>query len=417
MKLKISTCIFAMLLMLLPISFAEGSSAITSDATIIGSFWISNQSFYTPYPVEPGKYMDVWLRVQFVGNIGNIKNVSCMIDAKYPFSFDTGDDAEKYIGTMAPNQEVILKYRLRVAEDVVQGYNTLPFKCKSNGIGWTSTDLSFYIQTHEAVLAIDRTESIPDNFHAGESGEVNIYLTNLADNDLKDITVKLDLSSSDIPFAPLNSTIEKGIESLPAKNSSVLTFDVIAMQDAPAGTYKIPLTITYSDDLGKSYTKSTILALSVELEQPDILVSQEQSEYTMNEAKNSVTLSIVNRGNTEIKYVVSELGDGEGYTILTPKQGYVGSINSDDSQTVSYDLFINTSKSSIRLPVLVTFSDANGNKYTSQKFVDINVYSDKEALALGIVQSTSSNPLVFILAGVILLYVLYKLFRFVFRKR
>jgi len=418
MKPNIAAYFFVLLILFLPLSFAAGSATITSDATIIGSFSISNQSLYTPYPVEPGKYMDMWLRVQYVGMKGNVDNVTCMIDARYPFSFDAVEDSEKFIDTMTPYQEVLLKYKLRVAENAVQGYNTLAFKCKSKDIDWISTDLSFYIQTHEAVLSIDRVESIPDKFHAGDSGRVSIYLTNLADNTLKDITVKLDLSSADIPFAPVNSTIEKGIESLQAKNSSVLTFDVVAMQNAAAETYKIPLTVYYSDDLGKNYTKSTTMALGVQLEQPDIFVAQEQEAYIRNGTKNSITLSIVNRGDTQVKFVVSELQDGDGYQILTPKQGYVGSINSDDSQTISYDLFINTPQSSIRLPVLITFSDVDGNKYATQRFVDINIYSDKEALALGIEQSASiADPIMLALIAVIALYVGYRIITSIFFRK
>jgi len=398
--------------------FAAGSSAVSSGSALIGTFLISDQSLYSPYPVEPGKYMDLWLRVQYRGDKVNAENVTCVIETKYPFSFDPGDSAEKEIGTLAPFQEVLLKYKLRVDESAVQGSNKLIFKCKSLSSEWIGTELSFYVQTHEAVLSVERVESNPEKFQPGERGNVNLYIQNLADNTLKDISVKLDLSGTDIPFAPVNSTIEKRIESIGAKNSSILTFNVIALQDATSKTYKIPLTMIYSDDLGRNYTKSTIIALTVQAKQPDILVTQEQTIYIKNEMKNSVTISIVNKGTTQIKFITAELGSGEGYQILSPRQIYVGSIPSDDSETAEYDLFINSSLPQIQLPINITFSDVEGNKYSMQKTVEIKVYSREAALKLGIDKSVvATDPLILGLIAIIAIYIIYRIIKFLFFRK
>jgi hypothetical protein len=226
------------------------------------------------------------------------------------------------------------------------------------------------------------------------------------------------LSGTDIPFAPVNSTIEKRIESIGAKNSSILTFNVIALQDATSKTYKIPLTMIYSDDLGRNYTKSTIIALTVQAKQPDILVTQEQTIYIKNEMKNSVTISIVNKGTTQIKFITAELGSGEGYQILSPRQIYVGSIPSDDSETAEYDLFINSSLPQIQLPINITFSDVEGNKYSMQKTVEIKVYSREAALKLGIDKSVvATDPLILGLIAIIAIYIIYRIIKFLFFRK
>jgi len=409
-------CLFAFLFFISS-AFAAGTSAVSSSSTSVGTFYISPQSLYSPYPVEPGKYMDLWMRVQYRGEKTLVENVTCMIETKYPFSFDPGEPAEQVIGNMEAYDEVVLKYHLRIDENAVQGANNLVFKCKSKTSDWIGTELTFFIQTHEAVIAIDKIESIPEKFQQGEVGQVKIYISNLADNTIKDVTVKLDLSSSDIQFAPVNSTIEKRIAEIKSKTSSVLSFDIIALQDAIAKTYKIPLTVTYRDDLGTNYSKNTIIALTIEPKEPEIFVTHEQTTYIRNEMKNSVTISIVNKGTTAVKFLTADLGSGDGYQILTPKQIYIGGIISDDSETAEYDLFINSSLPQIQLPLTISFSDAEGNNYTLQQKVEVKIYSKESAIQFGIDKVVNTDPLVTGLILIIGLYVLYRVIKFLFFRK
>ncbi|MEM2974248.1 MAG: hypothetical protein QW112_01305 [Candidatus Micrarchaeia archaeon] len=415
---KIEIIIFAFfVLALCSCPRAAGTSSVQSSATSIGSFYISSQSLYSPYPVEPGKYMDLWLRVQYRGEKIKAENVMCMVEAKFPFSFDPGESPVREIGTMAPFDEVVLKYRLRVNESAVQGYNSLIFKCKSSTSEWIGAELSYYVQTHEAILSVEKVESIPAKFRPGDEGKVNIYIKNLADSTIKDISVKLDLSSEDIPFAPINSTIEKRMQDLAAKVSAVIVFDIMTLNEADAGTYKIPIVLQYSDILGNVYTKNSIISITVQADLPNVLLVHEQTNYILNEARNSVTISVVNIGDTQIKYVTAELGSDEGYILLSPREMYVGSINSDDSETLEFDLFINSSLPQIYLPLTLTFSDVEGNSYKIYRTVEIKVYSKEAALQLGIENAVTTDPLVIVIISIIVLYIFYQVVKFLFFRK
>lgn len=415
--MKKEICFVLVFAFMSAILFAAGTSTVSSSATSIGTFYISNQSLYSPYPVEPGKYMDLWIRVQYRGEKTSADNVTCMIESRFPFSFDPGDSPEQVIGTMASYDEVVLKYRLRVDENAVQGNNNLVFKCRSAQSDWFSTDLAFYIQSHDAVLSIERVETIPSEFDRGQEGKVNFYIKNLADSTIKDISLKLDLSGSDISFAPVNSTTEKRIAELVSGAPATLSFNIISFQDATAKTYKVPVTLTYSDNLGRSYTKSTIVALIVQSEKPDITAVHEQTTYIRDETKNIVSISIINKGDAQAKFLSVDLQPGDGYHILSPNEVYVSSINSDDSDTVEYDLFINTSLPQIQMPLSITYSDVDGNNYSVQRTVEVKVFSREAAVSFGIDKVVASDPIVQGVILVIGLYVLYRVIRFVFRKK
>ena len=51
-----------------------------------------------------------------------------------------------------------------------------------------------------------------------------------------------------------------------------------------------------------------------------------------------VTLNIVNRGLLGVKYLVVTLQDTEDYKILTPAEIYIGSLSSDDFDTIKYQI-------------------------------------------------------------------------------
>jgi hypothetical protein len=255
-------------------------------------------------------------------------------------------------------------------------------------------------------------------FKPGQTGTVTVTLDNIASVSLKDITVKLDLSGSDIPFAPINGTTEKRVDLIASGNSKDVPFAVMAFSDATPKVYKVPITLTYYDSLGKSYSKSVLTSLLVKTE-TSLMMVHEQTVVVKNGTKNSVTISIINKGLSQVKFMTASLADSASgdYRILTPKQVYVGDINSDDSETAEYDLFINTEGSQITLPLTVTYEDLLGNSYTETESVSVNVFNKDTAVQYGLEKAAVSDPILLGAAGLVFLYALYRVFKAVTGKK
>jgi hypothetical protein len=391
---------------------------VAAEFSTINGLTISNATFYSPYPAEPGKYIDLYVRIQYTGTFNNAENVVCSVVPVFPFSIDPGAVSTSNIGTLAPYQEVLLKYTVRVDSDAVQGTNKLGYKCSVKGYNEATVNLPIYVQAHDAILQIGSVQSSPGEFRPGQSGTVTVDLDNIASIGLKDITVNLDLSGSDISFAPINGTTEKRVDSIEAGKSGSVTFSVIAFPDAVSKVYKVPIELTYYDSLGKSYSKNVMTSLLVKTE-PSIMMVHEQTTIVKNGTKNSVTLSIVNKGLSQLKFMTATLADSSAgdYQILTPKDVYVGNINSDDSQTAEYDLFINTAGSTITLPLTVTFEDTIGNSYTETEYVPVNVFNSQTAVQFGLEKAAVSDPIMLGIAGLVFLYVLYRVLKAVTGKK
>src|SRR3989344_5551303 len=98
---------------LLPLASAENSTP-TGVPTFLGaSVLVSKATYYEPYPVSPGTLFNLWVRVQNPGKGSDpaINGVECRVNSKFPFyPADPADDLVWNIGSLGPEQQVILKF-------------------------------------------------------------------------------------------------------------------------------------------------------------------------------------------------------------------------------------------------------------------------------------------------------------------
>jgi len=236
---------------------------INGTVQTLGAIRIKNQTFYSPYPVEPGKYFDFYIAVR--NQDKNTVNVVCSFVESFPFSLDSNEQADRTLDSFAPDTELLLKYKIRVAETAVEGLNPVKFRCydsSSPSVVYT-VDLPVYVQPQDAVILVSSVSSSPETFSPGSAGTLKVVLKSEAKIELKDVRVKLDVSSSALPFAPASGTSTKKIASLPAGESAELVYGLLSSPDAVPGLYKTTLELSYYDRLGKQYSRNETVGLVV----------------------------------------------------------------------------------------------------------------------------------------------------------
>ena len=126
--------IVIMALLLVPLVVAETSTLVNMPGLTDLRIVIQK---YSPSPVQPGTYFDLWLEVQGVG-IGLkedvLEDLKITLDESYPFSLDAATKATQTIGKLGSNERVTLKYKVRVADTAVYGSNEMRFKVMAFGL-------------------------------------------------------------------------------------------------------------------------------------------------------------------------------------------------------------------------------------------------------------------------------------------
>jgi len=356
-----------------------------------------------PDPAEPGNYVDVRFKLDNNGS-EEARNVEVEILHQYPFSLDPGREALRSAGTLQSRQRgdvgVIVKYRLRVDKNAVEGENEIRIKYRIDKGVWVEPEEFFIdVQTYDAILAINSVSVDNDFFEPGSSGILRIGVVNEADSLIKDVKAWLDLG--DIPFAPLGSTNEKSIYQIDAKKAHEFSFELLAKPEAESGVYQVPLKISYSDELNKGYIKNGTIGIIVNAK-PDISVTLDKSEVYEPGKAGEIVVKVVNKGVTDIKFMNVKLGKSNNYKIISSDEVYLGNIDSDDFETADFDLFVeNTNEKQVELPLTLEYKDANNNNYRDRISLKLDLYTAAEAKKFGLKKENGTVGFLIIVAIVV----------------
>ncbi len=241
------------------------------------------------------------------------------------------------------------------------------------------------ISSISAVSVVD-VASTPLEVVPGEIVHINVEIENIFEYDIYNLNVKLDLSSFDVPFAPFQSSSERFLDKLKDGEDEKFGFKLIALPSASSGIYKIPVQITYEDEDGQFFTKSELISVTINAE-PELRVSLELEAPLIKGQENKFSIKIINSGLSDVKFVYLSVSDALGINFLSEREQYIGDVDSDDFDSVSFKAYISESSSNlITLPVTIKFRDSTNKEFILPKTVTLNIYSLENAQELGLVK-------------------------------
>lgn len=263
-----------------------------------------------------------------------------------------------------------------------------------------------------SALTISSVDTTPYQIKPGEDAEVRIVIENDGDRDIEDVSVKLDLVN--VPFAPFDSSSEKTIDEIEEDDKQTFRFRVIALNTADSGIYKIPIEITYKED-NEMKTRAGLISLTIN-DVPELDVQVEEGLFLKGK-QNEVTLRIINKGLSDAEFLEVELFSGS-YSILTPKKIYIGEIGSDDFDTIDYKIYFNENIADIiSLPVILRYKDITNKEFTKNFNVDLRVYSQEEAIRVGLMKKNNTITYIILVIVVLVLWFIYRKIRKVRKAR
>ncbi|MFA6048485.1 MAG: hypothetical protein WC792_00880 [Candidatus Micrarchaeia archaeon] len=401
---------FIGLFLLSSLAVAE-TPAVQGSTSTLGFLRIKNESYYSPFPAEPGNYVDVWIAVRNLGK--NPISAECRVQPSFPFSLDSAGDGYQDLGVLEEQREVLLKYHVRVDERAVEGYNDLNFGCRDKTGGasaqWSGAVFPIFVQPHDATLAVSSVQSVPAEIAPGQGARVSITLKNLANIALKDVRVKLDVSGDKVPFTPVGGTSEAKVASVGPGEGVTVSFEVVASPGAESGPYKIPIQLNYLDKLGKQYSRNETTGLVVASE-PMLQVIASSDKIFKAGVRGKISFKLVNNGLSDVKLAwVVFSPSASDVKLLSAPQAYVGTISSDNYETVDFDVFVEENASlPLRLPVAVSFRDSSNKAYERSFEPELPVFSQEEAQRVQLESPQGTNIVLLAIGAIIALYLLLK---------
>ncbi len=256
-----------------------------------------------------------------------------------------------------------------------------------------------------SALTISSVTSTPSEIAPGQTSNIKLTVENEIGEDLENVQVSLDLAN--VPFAPFESSTQRTIDSLDDRDEEKVNFDLIALANADAGTYKIPVIISYDTVKETSYISLIINS------KPELKLDAEGN--LIKGMNDKISIKITNSGLSQVKLLSISIKTTTGLNVLGSSQVYIGNIDSNDFDSADFDVFISaTSPSIISLPVELTYKDATNKDYKENQNLILKTYTQQEAINLGLIQK--SNTLTYIVAIVVLI-ILYLIYRAIRKRR
>ncbi|PIN70197.1 hypothetical protein COV93_02495 [Candidatus Woesearchaeota archaeon CG11_big_fil_rev_8_21_14_0_20_43_8] len=402
---------FALFILLSMMLMPFAVSAVSDPVDALSSSYRVKVVFLNqdPDPVEPGKYVNVRFKVENLGN-DDLDDLTFEILPEYPFSLDSQKDATIDIGGLFGRQKdeygAILDWKLRVDKDAIEGENEIKLRYTYPGkVSWITLDaFDINVRTHDAILMADSYKATPERVVSGNKVKLDITIKNFADSMVKDIKTKLSLPAN---FAPVGSTNEKTTKQIDAGKTMIVNYELMVDTDATSNVHKIPLEITYSDELGNSYSTNTTIGLIVD-NPPKFVLNLEESDIYTNNKKGKVIISFSDVGFSNINFVRLTLLDTDDYNILSTPMVYLGNVEPDDYQTADYDIFVNSEKAvgneSLPLKFKIDFTDEYNKDVSKEETLYMPLYKDADAQKFGyVVGGNKYTPIIGAMIGILVI--------------
>lgn len=342
-----------------------------------------------PVPLQTSEYADVWLEVVNKGDT-EAENVDLFFQENYPFSVDPGEQKHWDIGEIVPGEEYMIHLQTRVDENAIQGENHLEFTTRSGAENISiSHKVPVEVRSDSDMLSVSDVD-FPENVAPGASESMDLRLENLADGQIKNIEVKMDLS--EVPIAS-SGTTSQAVTAIEKSSTESVSFNLNIDETAENGVYKIPITVSYENEAGTEFTRETTVGVVVGGESDlQAGLNGVETELTPG-ATGTVTFRLVNRGRGSADFVKLNLEDTESFEVLSPNSVYLGDMDSDDYQTADFQIHVSSDAENVSAPVEVSYKDIDGER-TSTQMVEVPVYTQNQLEKYGMASGGSSLPLV-----------------------
>ena len=385
----------------LPASYLNRTSGTVSDYPNLQV----TQLKYEPYPVEPGESFTLWLKVKNIAN-DEAALATVEIPDKYPFSVQ--GENKKIIGKLNSLEEYLVKFEnIKVDSDALAGDHDLKVILNRGGgyvLEYQIEYLTISIRSINQLLSTE-INSTPEKIPQGGVSNLQIKLENLDTSMIKNLIVKLNLPSQ---FVTIGSTNEKRINRISPNEKKEVNFKIMALSDAESKAYSIPLELIYNDITGTLNSKNNTFGLLVGAD-IDYDLNIEEADVFTKSSNGKIVIGFSNTGPSEIKYSLIEILDSDDYVVVGNERTYLGNLESDDFETVEFEIYVNTKKDKIPIYVALEYKDSYNNEVKDYNTIDLKVYSTGEATTYGLITpSNGTFNIILIILAVIFCYLVFK---------
>ncbi len=266
-------------------------------------------------------------------------------------------------------------------------------------------------------LNVKYVEITPTIVEPGNRATINLKIENSREQDLENIIIKLDFSSPDLPISPAGSSTAT-IDKLREDDKEDVEFDIIVLPDAKSGIYKIPILIEYEQEETYEINGTTVTSLVPKQEQDVISItinSQPTLKATIEEPdfiignKAKIKVKIINQGISDVQFLTLGLADSNFFDTISSNEVYIGNLDSDDYDIAEFEILLkNNIPKNLPITINLDYRDGLNNHKQESQNAHIKLYTEQEAINLGLIQKNNTSKIIGIIVLILVLFIIYR---------
>ena len=249
--------------------------------------------------------------------------------------------------------------------------------------------------------------SVPD-LAPGETGILKIYLKNSAAYSMTDVRAKITLPAQ-LQF--IDDVNEVRVSEIKSNEEKEIDYRIIALPTTVEGIYSATLLVNYLShfgvntfNVGEDNSDNYSFGIVVK-SQPSLFVQVDSTNIYNEKKTGDITLTFVNNGTSNIKFLTVNLQKSSDYEILSSDTFYVGDLDSNDYQSVVYKLKVNNKATDIDLPIGISYRDSMNNLYSQKLYPSFKMVDGSEIGKTSSI-SISTILLIIVILGIVI-YIIY----------
>lgn len=203
-----------------------------------------------------------------------------------------------------------------------------------------------------------------DELEIGSPGTIDLKLENVGGGTARHVTVNLGTAES---LTVLGST-ENDLGAFTGKESKSVRYNIAVDSNAVTEAKEIPFTIAYINEQGQIIVLNRTIGATIKGE-PSIGVSLESTEGLVAGRTGTISLSVINNGFIDAKFVTIKLLPSEQYTAESSETIYIGNLASDDFENEDFKVKLAESASGeIPFKVRVEYKQENKDELGAKEY-------------------------------------------------
>tara|TARA_Y100000310_G_scaffold336884_1_gene422568 strand:- start:11232 stop:12086 length:855 start_codon:yes stop_codon:yes gene_type:complete len=249
-------------------------------------------------------------------------------------------------------------------------------------------------------LYVTMVNQDPDPVRAGEVVEVRFKIENLWTTTEENVLLEIQ---PEYPFTLYSGDALRELGIIVGrsdfKEATIVDFKLKVDSNAVDGDHAVKLKLTKGS---AEWTYDDDFYIDIEKEEINLKAYVRSSELITSGNKGAITLELANAGESDIKFLELELLPSQDYKLLsTSNYVYLGDLDSDDTESEDFEIYVNKEISTVHLPIKVEYEVRDTN-YKKTYNLELNLLTEKEATKLGLIKKNNLNTILITIAVILI---------------